>query len=300
MKALLADKNRRERTLDKLSKSKVTTDTIDKVGGIELLVIDEVATYSRPGKPLRDEILEALIELSALAAGAGILMVLITQYPEVDVLPAALAMNCTTRWAMKVETAGQSNAILGGGASGMGRDSSKFDPPIPGLGWLVNGFAGITDLARSYDLDEDKRGEISELMVRAAKLREKAGRLAGHWDDPIERMLAKETGLSSVAGGPERNGYPGRMLSALSPEQRMQLDALRGCLVAMNDLGRDAAQLGEMAALIGGGMTPARLGEVLRAAGAGGVTKVVIEGAGRVNGYQRADIKDAMDLLEGN
>jgi DNA segregation ATPase FtsK/SpoIIIE, S-DNA-T family len=300
LKALLADKNRRERTLDKLSKSKVTTDTIDKVGGIELLVIDEVATYTRPGKPLRDEILEALIELSALAAGAGILMVLITQYPEVDVLPAALAMNCTTRWAMKVETAGQSNAILGGGASGMGRDSSKFDPPIPGLGWLVNGFAGITDLARSYDLDEDKRGEISELMVRAAKLREKAGRLAGHWDDPIERMLAKETGLSSVAGGPERNGYPGRMLSALSPEQRMQLDALSGCLVAMNDLGRDAAQLGEMAALIGGGMTPARLGEVLRAAGAGGVTKVVIEGAGRVNGYQRADIKDAMDLLEGN
>ncbi|MEV8398846.1 hypothetical protein [Streptomyces niveus] len=300
LKALLADKNRRERTLDGLSKSKVTTDTIDKVGGIELLVIDEVATYTRPNKLLRDEILEALIELAAAAAGAGILMVLITQYPEVDVLPAALAMNCTTRWAMKVETATQSNAILGGGASGMGRDSSKFDPPIPGLGWLVNGFAGITDLARSFDLDEDKRGEISELMLRAAKLRDKAGRLAGQWDDPIERMLAKGTGLSSLAGGPERNGYPGRMLSALSPEQRMQLDALRGCLVAMDDLGRDAAQLGEMAALIGGGMTSSRLGEVLRAAGAGGVSKVVIEGAGRVNGYQRADIKDAMDLLEGN
>lgn len=300
LKALIADKNRRERTLDKLSKSKVTADTIDKVGGIELLVIDEVATYTRPGKPMRDEILEALTDLSAVAAGAGILMVLITQYPEVDVLPAALAMNCTTRWAMKVETAAQSNAILGGGASGMGRDSSKFDPPIPGLGWLVNGFAGITDLARSFDLDEDKRGEISELMLRAAKLRDKAGRLAGQWDDPIERMLAKETGLSSLAGGPERNGYPGRAIHGLTPEQRMQADALRGCLAAMDHFGRDEAQIDEMADFIGGSMLPSNLGHLLRTAGAGGTVKVTVpHKEGRVNGYRRADIEDAAQFIRG-
>jgi S-DNA-T family DNA segregation ATPase FtsK/SpoIIIE len=300
LKAEIADKGRRERILDGLSKSKVTTDTIDKVGGIEVLIIDEVATYTRPGKPLREEILEALIELSAVAAGAGILLLLITQYPEVDVIPQALAMQCGTRWAMKVDNATQSNAILGGGASSMGRDASKFDPPLPGLGWLVNGFAGITDLARSFDLDEDKRGEISELMLRAAKLREKARRLVGQWQDPIEQQLLKETGLSSAAGGPDRNGIPGRAVHEMGPEQRQQLEAVRGALAAMDHLDRDEAQLDEMARFIGGSMSPDRLGELLRGAGAGGTVKISVPHKdGRVNGYRRADIADARRFLEG-
>ncbi|RKN54830.1 hypothetical protein D7231_34955, partial [Streptomyces klenkii] len=88
--ALLADMDRRNRVLGELGKSKVTPDTIKKVGGIELLVIDELATYTRTGAcPERDEILAALAKLSSVAAGAGILLVLITQYPEVDVVPQA-------------------------------------------------------------------------------------------------------------------------------------------------------------------------------------------------------------------
>jgi hypothetical protein len=300
LKALLADKDRRERDLGKLGKSKLVAPVIEQIGGIELLVIDEVATYTRPGKPLREEILEALIELSAVAAGAGILMVLITQYPEVDVIPQALAMNCGARWAMRVENATQSNAILGAGQAGAGRDASKFDPPRPGFGWLVNPFAGVTDLARSFDLDEDERGEITALLQKAAKIREGAGRLAGQWDDPIEKHLLNATGLSSAAGGPKRDGMPGRNVLNHSPEQRMQMDACRGCLAAMNDLGRDVAQLQEMAEFIGGGMTEARLGKLLRDAGAGGTVKVDIKGRGRVNGYQKVDIADALSLLEGN
>ncbi|URN11348.1 hypothetical protein LUW77_03395 [Streptomyces radiopugnans] len=178
LKALRADMDRRNRILGELGKSKLTPDTIAKLGGIELLVIDELATYTRSGNPQRDDTLKELTDLSAVAAGAGILIVLITQYPEVDVIPQGLAMNCGTRWAMRVDNATQSNAILGGGASSSGRDASKFDPPRPGLGWLVNPFAGVTDMARSFDLDEDERGEITELMQRAAKLREAAGRLA--------------------------------------------------------------------------------------------------------------------------
>ncbi|MGW2721409.1 hypothetical protein [Streptomyces sp. NPDC001492] len=300
LQALLADKDRRERDLGALGKSKMVAPVIEKVGGIELLVIDELATYTRPGKPLRDEILEALIELSAVAAGAGILMVLITQYPEVDVIPQALAMNCGARWAMRVENATQSNAILGAGQAGAGRDASKFDPPRPGFGWLVNPFAGVTDLARSFDLDEDERDEITMLLGKAAALREKAGRLAGQWEDPIEKHLLNATGLSSAAGGPKRDGVPGRNVINHTPEQRMQMEALHGCLKAMDDFDRDVAQLEEMAEFIGGGMTSMRLGELLRAAGAGGVVKVVIEGRGRVNGYERADIADALKLLQGN
>ncbi|WP_328941543.1 hypothetical protein OG259_07670 [Streptomyces sp. NBC_00250] len=218
LQGLLADKDRRERDLGKLAKSKLIHDLIHEIGGIEVLVIDELATYTRPGKRLRDEILAAIEELSQVALGAGILLVLITQYPEVEVLPQAISMNCGTKWAMFVENANQSNAILGAGQAGAGRDASKFDPPRPGLGWLVDPFAGVTDLARSFDLDEDERGEISVLLKRAAAFREAAGRLAGQWDDPIERYLVEKTGLSSAAGGPDRTGTPGRIGGSKSSE----------------------------------------------------------------------------------
>lgn len=299
LEALKADMDRRNKILGEIGKSKMTPETINRLGGIELLVIDELATYTRPGQPQREEILEALINLASVAAGAGILLVLITQYPEVDVIPQALAMNCGTRWAMRVDNATQSNAILGGSASSSGRDASKFDPPMPGLGWLVNPFAGVTDKARSFDLDEDERGEVTELMQRAAQLREAAGRLVGQWEDPIERALLNATGLSSAAGGPKRNGEPGLEVLHMTPEHKLQLDAALSALEAMDRLGRDVAQLDEMAELIGE-MTGERLGELLRAAGAGGTIKVTIPGRGRVNGYRREDIADAVKYLQGD
>ncbi|WP_406122992.1 hypothetical protein OHQ89_12500 [Streptomyces canus] len=298
--ALIADKDRREKDLDKLGKSKLVAPVIEQLGGLELLIIDELATYTRPGKPRREEIVEKLVLLASVAAGAGILMVVITQYPGVDVFPTELAVNFTTKWAMRVDTAQQSNAILGAGSSGQGRDASKFSPPRPGLGWLVNPFVGVTDKARSFDLDEDDRGEITMLLEKAAKIREKHGRLAGQWEDPIERHLLNATGLSSAAGGPKRDGVPGRNVLNHTPEQRMQMDALRGCLKVMDHLQRNVAQVKEMAEIIGGGMTETRLSKLLRDGGAGGTVKVDIEGAGRVNGYQKADIADALSLLEGN
>ncbi|MET9728436.1 FtsK/SpoIIIE domain-containing protein [Streptomyces zaomyceticus] len=212
-KALIADMDRRNRLLGKLGKSKMTEDTIMQLGGIELIVIDEVATYTSPGShDDRDQLLENLMQIAAVATGAGILLVLTTQLPQVDIIPTRLSMNCGTKWAMKVDSGTQSNTILGSGLAGSGGpDASKFDPPRPGLGWLNNPFAGGTDLARSFDLDEDERGEITLLMKHAAKLRDDAARLAGQWDDPIERYLTEKTGLSSAAGGPERNGSPGRV-----------------------------------------------------------------------------------------
>jgi hypothetical protein len=299
LQAEVADMKRREAELNRLGKSKLVETAIDELGGLELIVIDEFATYTRKGKPLQEEILEAMVNLASVAVGAGIMFVIITQYPNADVFPTELAINFGTKWAMKVENADQSNAILGKGQSGMGRDASKFDPPRPGLGWLVNPFAGITDKARSFDIDEDERGEVTKLLEKAALIREKHGRLAGQWEDPIEKHLLNATGLSSAAGGPKRDGIPGRNVLNHTPEQRMQMDALRSCLKAMDVLDRDVAQLDEMAQIIGGGMTKERLGDLLRAGGAGGVTKIVIEGRGRTTGYERADIADALKLLEG-
>ncbi|MGW6741663.1 hypothetical protein ACWGDX_13205 [Streptomyces sp. NPDC055025] len=300
LKALWADKDRRERILGKASKSKMTAATIMELGGIELLVVDEVATYTRSGNELRDENLKLLTDLSAVAAAAGILIVLITQYPEVDVIPQALAMNCGTRWAMRVDNGTQSNAILGGSASSSGRDASKFDPPRPGLGWMVNPFAGVTGLARSFDLDEDEREEITLLMGRAADIRESAGRLVGQWDDPIEQQLLDATGLSSAAGGPKQNGVPGRSLQHLTPEQKFQIKCCEQALKAMDHLGRDVAQTDEMADFIGA-IKGDELGKALRAAGAGSTVKITLPGReGQVRGYQRSDIKDALSMLLGD
>ncbi|UNM13786.1 hypothetical protein J4032_22075 [Streptomyces formicae] len=219
LEAELADMKRREAALNDLGKSKLVAPVIEQLGGIELIVIDELATYTRSGKRRREEIMEQMVNLASVAVGAGIMFVIITQYPNADVFPTELAINFTTKWAMRVDSARQSNAILGEGSSGQGRDASKFDPPRPGLGWLVNPFVGITDKARSFDIDEDERGEISTLQEKAAKIREKAGRLAGQWEDPIEKHLLNATGLSSMAGGPERNGVPGRAVHQATPSR---------------------------------------------------------------------------------
>jgi S-DNA-T family DNA segregation ATPase FtsK/SpoIIIE len=299
--ALLADMDRRNRILGKLGKSKMTAQTIMELGGIELVVIDELATFTASGSHEdRDELTEKLMQLAAVCAGAGIILVLTTQLPQVDVVPSRLAMNCLTKWAMKVDSGTQSNTILGSGLAGAGGpDASKFDPPRPGLGWMVNPFASVIDLARSFDLDEDERGEITQLMKQAAIMRQLAGRLAGQWDDPIEQHLLNATGLSSAAGGPRNDGVPGRSASQLTGEQRLQLDALRGALAAMDQLGRDAATTTEMADIIGDGMTADKLGALLRAGGAGGTEKVKI-GDDWPRGYKRADIATAMSFLSGS
>lgn len=291
---LLDDMDRRNRILGKLGKSKMTPDTIDALGGIELVVIDELATYTaKDSHADRDQLLENLMKLAAVATGAGILLVLTTQLPQVDVVPGRLAMNCLTKWAMRVDTAQQSNTILGGGSAGAGGpDASRFDAPMPGLGWLVNPFAGITDLARSFDLDEDERGEVTMLMERAARFRDAAGRLAGQWDDPIERALAERTGMSSAAGGPDHNGVPARMLHLLDPQQAAAYEAVVDCVEVMEALGRDA-QVEEMAVKLD--MPTERLSELLRLAGAGSTVKITHPDRGRVNGYRRSDLTALRD-----
>lgn len=91
---------------------------------------------------------------------------------------------------------------------------------------------------------------------------------------------------------------PGRYVKQLTPEERHQLQFAEQALKAMDHFARDVAQLDEMATLIGG-ITPEGLGDLLRTAGAGGTVKVTIDGRGRVNGYRREDIADAVKLLQG-
>jgi hypothetical protein len=133
-------------------------------------------------------------------------------------------------------------------------------------------------------------------MKRAAALRESAGRLVGQWDDPIERALVAATGLSSAAGGPDRNGVPGRAARQLSPEQAEAHKVLVAAVETAADLGHDV-QIDDVASRMG--MPAERVGELLRRAGVGPTGKVTITGRGRVNGYTRGHLSAVLEAVGG-
>jgi S-DNA-T family DNA segregation ATPase FtsK/SpoIIIE len=203
-----AEIERREDLLAALGESKMTAKLLKRLS-IEILIIDELATYTRKNVPGAAARLARLEFLSSVGAGLGVLLVAATQHPEVDVIPAGLRGNMTGRWAQRTADADGTNAILGKGATGRGMRAHDIPRDKRGLGWLdMDGIA--EELARSFLIDEENAGEASEIIAVGVELRRAAGRLPGQWDDPIEAHLVQMTGLSSAAGGPGGRGKPGR------------------------------------------------------------------------------------------
>lgn len=67
LRAVLEDMDRRADYLDERNKSKLTEDLIEGIGGIELIVIDELATYTaKATSPYRDEIVESMCQIAAV------------------------------------------------------------------------------------------------------------------------------------------------------------------------------------------------------------------------------------------
>ncbi|MEU3521821.1 FtsK/SpoIIIE domain-containing protein [Streptomyces sp. NPDC006654] len=201
--------NRRTEILVELGLSKLTEDLIEKVGGIELIIVDELATYTAPEGPSKEyaeEIVEYLAQLAAVGAAVGIIVVLATQYPEVAIVPSRLRGNCSGRMAMRTESADASNTILGKGQAGNGYDSSKIQnaKSTRGRGWLTTPDTGMIAV-RSLFIDEST-GEIRTVIAIGRELRRAAGTLPGHCADPVEDLLLRITGASSVAGGRNGNG----------------------------------------------------------------------------------------------
>lgn len=201
--------NRRTEILVELGLSKLTEDLIEKVGGIELVIVDELATYTAPEGPSKEyaeEIVEYLAQLAAVGAAVGIVLVLATQYPEVAIVPSRLRGNCSGRMAMRTENAEASNTILGKGQAGNGYDSSKIPnaKSTRGRGWLTTPDTGMIAV-RSLFIDEST-GEIRTVIAIGTELRRTAGTLPGHCTDPVESALLRITGASSVAGGRNGNG----------------------------------------------------------------------------------------------
>lgn len=209
LKVEIEELNRRTEILVELGLSKLTEDLIEKLGGIELIVVDELAAYTAPDGPSKEyaeEIVGYLAQIAAMGAAVGMVVVLATQYPEVSIVPKRLRLNCAGRMAMRTESAAASNAILGDGKAGDGFDSSDIPnlKSTRGRGWLTTPDTGMIAV-RSLFIDEST-GEIRTAIAIGEELRRQAGTLPGHCADPVEDALLRLTGASSVAGGANGNG----------------------------------------------------------------------------------------------
>ena len=209
LKVLADELERRTEILVDLGVSKATEELLEELGGIELVIVDELATYTVKGGlngQHAEEIVELLAQIAAVGAAVGIVLVLATQSPKVDVVPSRLRGNCAGRWAMRVESAAASNTILGDGAAGDGYDSSEISnsKATRGRGWLTTPDTGFIE-ARSLFVDVEN-GDLRKAAKAGLELRLLAGRVPGQYPDPIEDQLAQETGISMAAGGPTGKG----------------------------------------------------------------------------------------------
>lgn len=209
-RAIVAELDRRSDLLDEHGYEKIEDEHYEEImellGGREVFIVDELATYTpKDTSPWDDEITENLSQIAAVGAALGVLLVSITQVPEVSVIRGRLRQNHVGRAAMNTESGTASNTILGDGMTGTGYDASKIPIDQPGRFWLATPETGIIE-GRSYLVKpEDKRRVVAE----AYEIRKGAGRLPQQWRDPIEAYLKQQTGVSSAAGG---EGGRGRII----------------------------------------------------------------------------------------
>jgi S-DNA-T family DNA segregation ATPase FtsK/SpoIIIE len=212
LRAVVEELARRSDLLDEHGWEKIDDENYEEamrlLGGRELIVVDELATYTPKGtSPWADEITENLSQIAAVGAALGITLISLTQVPEVDVIRGRLRQNHVARAAMNTESPTASNTILGDGMAGQGYDASKIPINQPGRNWLATPETGVIE-GRSYLV---KPADKRRVAVEAYEIRKGVRRLPGQWRDPIEEYLLAETGVSSAAGG---EGGKGRIGSA--------------------------------------------------------------------------------------
>jgi S-DNA-T family DNA segregation ATPase FtsK/SpoIIIE len=209
LRVMVNEMNRRTEILVDHGLSKANEKLLETLGGIELVIIDELATYTAkdgPGGRWAEEITELLAQLGAVGAAVGIVLGLATQYPDADIVTTRLRGNILARMAMRVESPSASNVILGDGMVGQGYDASKI-PPLKtsrGRNWLTSPDTGTIE-TRSLFIDESN-GEILPMIETGVRLREQAGYLPGQWEDPVEAAMVRVTGASAAAGGTDGRG----------------------------------------------------------------------------------------------
>lgn len=209
-RAIVAELDRRSDLLDEHGYEKVEDEHYDEImellGGREVFIVDELATYTPKGtSPYDEEITENLSQIAAVGAALGVLLISVTQVPEVSVIRGRLRQNHIGRAAMNTESGTASNTILGDGMTGQGYDASKIPIDQPGRFWLATPETGVIE-GRSYLVTPDDKRRVA---AEGYEIRKAAGRLPGQWHDPIEEHLQQVTGVSSAAGG---EGGKGRIV----------------------------------------------------------------------------------------
>ncbi|MFJ9693429.1 FtsK/SpoIIIE domain-containing protein [Kitasatospora sp. NPDC101183] len=209
LRLMVEEMNRRTEILVEAGLSKANEKLVEKLGGIELIIIDELARYtakSGPSGQYAEEITELLAQLGAIGASVGIVLALATQYPDAEIVTPRLRGNLAARMAMRVESPGASNIVLGDGMVGQGYDASKIpiEKTSRGRAWLTTPDTGVIE-TRSLFIDEEA-GEILPLIERGIELRREAGCLPGHYEDPVEAAMTVLTGVSAAAGSEDGLG----------------------------------------------------------------------------------------------
>lgn len=101
LRLMVEEMNRRTEILVEAGLSKANEKLIDKLGGIELVIIDELATYTAKNGPsgkYAEEITELLAQIAAVGAAVGIVLALATQYPEAEIVTPACAATSPPAW----------------------------------------------------------------------------------------------------------------------------------------------------------------------------------------------------------
>ncbi|MDH6127414.1 FtsK/SpoIIIE domain-containing protein [Kitasatospora sp. GP82] len=186
LEILVTEMGRRSDVLKKYGMEQIDDPAlIEELGGLELVVIDEVQALTSDKKHGK-AIAKALEALAARGLAFGIILILATQVVtkgDGGVLPRLVTGNITWKWCMRVTETTESNMALGQGASRAGWDASTLDPGVRGMGILLaNGYRRI----RSLWIDGP---DMLQVIDTITTVRQVAGRLRGRWNDPIEAAL---------------------------------------------------------------------------------------------------------------
>lgn len=187
LRALVDDMDRRYEAIKKLTDDESPNGTITPAlcrakhldMPLVLVCIDEVQRYLQHAEHGKT-ILALLVELAKVGPAAGIMLVLATQRPSSDVIPADLRDNVGTRFALKVMTWQSSDTVLGAG-SYPEHDASKLLRGHKGVGILLGADdSPLADVGgqtvRTHLLDA---AALRGIVDRGHKLRIAAGTLAG-------------------------------------------------------------------------------------------------------------------------
>jgi S-DNA-T family DNA segregation ATPase FtsK/SpoIIIE len=128
-----------------------------------LLVIDELASLTLcDDRKLKTLLVGQIRDLVAKGRAAGIVIVLATQYPKVEVLDSSIRSLLTLRVGFRIGEKVASDVVLGDGQAAAGADASEIPNTAPGVGFIVGDGDKVARKIRTHYLSDDDLRVIAE------------------------------------------------------------------------------------------------------------------------------------------